>query len=189
MYSLHSFGGKFSLGTPLLSIPDFYLTRPDKTLLGEEEPKNPHLFSNEETSFLIARELGYIAHNHSVLRLAIKVTFFASGILALFGPLGVLCKFLISGISLGCLIWEERTFQQQMDKIGVEILAQTYPDKSIQRAAQVAINTLTKIQDLNKESRRENRKLRWFISARGDNWLDITMPPLTQRVQALEKLR
>lgn len=190
MHSLDSYGGNCSLTHTLISIPQHYINRPgapdfDKETQGELKDSLLH-FSDDQTRFLIAREIGYIKHNHSFLRTVIKTALLATGLLASIPPFGVLLCLVAGSLLLVGYLANERAFQQNMDEVGVEILAKKYGDKN--KAIQIGIETLNKMREKNLKKRGLNPKTELYISEEGNNWFDITTPSLTSRIEKLKQL-
>ncbi len=190
MHSLHSYGGKCSLTSTLISVPQHYITRPNapdfgKELSGELQHSLQH-FSDDQTRFLLAREIGYIKHNHSFLRTTIKIALLGAGLLSSIPPFGALLSLAVGSFALGCYLMNERFFQQKMDAVGVDVLAQKYGDK--QRAMQIGIETLEKMRQRNLQKRASNPKTELYLSEEGNNWFDITTPSLTSRIEKLKQL-
>lgn len=177
-------GGTLSATKPILFIPYQHLFRPNgRPPFGGETPEEQlsaerWVFSDEETRFLIARELGQIKENSALLRIAIKV--------ALIGAIFTICATSFGwplGISLlasamGMYIVSERFFQGRADIVGAEISG----------SIPTAIAALEKIQQQNLERREQNSLAAWYITEAGNNLLDFTRPLLTTRINSLYKL-
>ncbi len=185
-HEFSSCGGSYSLTSPALFIPDQHLFRRNgHSLFGQEKPdeklqNNPWIFSDDETRFLIARELGQIKENSALLRLAIKVTVLTTLVAIYASPFGwplSLCLFI--GV-IGMHIISERLFQARADLVGVEILG-----KKIKNPTQIAIATLEKIRQQNLYRRENSRIAKLYITASGDNLLDFVHPYLTARIERL----
>jgi hypothetical protein len=139
-------------------------------------------FSDDETRFLIAREVAYIKEDHTLLRTVTKIALLIST-LWIFTPQGLVATALINW----CYFSSERSFQTKMDVRGVELLQKTY-SKTEEESFKIAINTLEKLRLRNIEQRTRNPKMELFISEEGDNSLDINLPPLTKRLANLTRL-
>ncbi len=190
MHSMHSYGGQCSLTHTFISIPQHYITRPDapdfgKELSGELQNSLVH-FSDDQTRFLLAREIGYIKHNHTFLRTVIKIALLAAGLLASIPPYGALLGLLAGSAALACYVANERSFQQKIDAVSINILEKKYGDRN--KAVQIGIDTLEKMRQRNLEKRKQNPKTELYLSEEGNNWFDITTPSLTSRIEKLKRL-
>jgi len=182
------FGGSYSLSTPALLIPGHRLYRLDghSTFGAEREGENLRndrwIFADDETRFLIARELGQIKENSALLRIAIKVSVLAALCTIYASPFGwPLGIALFIGV-LGLYIVSERIFQARADIVGAQILG-----KRLNHPLEVAIRTLEKIRQQNIYRREHSRIARLYITQTGNNVLDFTHPYLTTRIERLSQ--
>lgn len=185
-----SCGGSFSLTRPALYMPDQHLFRRNGMAPFTQEGPNDQLhnrrwvFSDNETRFLIARELGQIKENSALLRIAIKVAVVATVFIIYTSPFGwPLGLSLCIGI-LGMYIVSERVFQARADQIGVEILA-----RKIATPKAVAIAALEKMRQQNLLRRENSTLAKFYITKSGNNVLDFVHPYLTTRITRLQALR
>lgn len=188
-FQFASCGGSLSITKPALFVPDQHLFRRDgKSPFGSEKPnenlKNERwVFSDDETRFLIARELGQIKENSVLLKIVIKVSVLATLFMIYASPFGwPLGLALFIGV-LGMYIVSERVFQARADTLGAEILG-----KRIDRPVQVAIQTLEKMRQQNLYRREHSKFARWYITESGNNILDFVHPFLTTRIERLRTM-
>ncbi len=184
-----SCGGSWSITRPALFIPDQHLFRKNGiSHFGQEKPgenlkDKQWIFSDDQTRFLIARELGQIKENSALLRIAIKVAVIAALFVIYASPFGwPLGLALFVGV-LGLYIVSERLFQARADILGAEILG-----KKVANPVQAAIDTLEKIRQQNLYRREHNPLSRWYITASGNNILDFIHPYLTTRIARLRAI-
>jgi hypothetical protein len=187
----HSFsncGGSYSITKPALFIPEQHLFRRNgvspfpQEQPGEQLAQRQWIFSDDETRFLIARELGQIKENSILLKVAIKVAVLAALFTIYASPFGWSLGLSLCIGAIGLYIFSERFFQSKADIVGVEILG-----RRIQNPVRVAIDALEKMRQQNLY-RRENSKLaRVYITEEGNNLLDVINPFLTTRIAELRK--
>lgn len=189
-HQFSSCGSSSSATNPTIFIPDHHLfRRGNHSSFGQEKPNENlceklWLFSDDETRFFIARELGQIRQNSALLRIAIKIavigvflTIYASSFRWLFS------LFLIVGV-VGLHVISERFFESRADLIGAEILG-----KKINNPVKVAIDALDKMRRQNLYQRETSMLAKRYITERGDNLLDLIHPPLTTRIANLRASR
>ncbi len=186
-HQFSSCGGSCSMTRPALLIPDHFLFRRNGlSSFSQEKPhenlrKQRWIFSDDETRFLIARELGQIKENSALLKIAIKVATLAAFLIVLASSSGALGAILYAGV-LSTHLFFERMFQARADFAGVKILG-----KKIANPIKVAIDTLEKVRQQNLY-RRENSKIaRLYITQSGNNAFDLIYPSLTTRIKRLKK--
>ena len=126
-HQFSSYGGSLSVTKPAILIPDQHLFRKNAiSAFGDERPEEnlrarPWIFSDNETRFLIARELGQIKENSALLRIAIKVTVIVALFTIYASPFGWPMGICLFGAVLGMYIVSERRFQAKADRLGAEI--------------------------------------------------------------------
>jgi hypothetical protein len=181
-------GGSYSITKPALFIPEQYLFRRNgNSPFTQERPEEnlaekQWVFSDDETRFLIARELGQIKENSVLLKVAIKVAVLAALFTIYASPFGWTLGLSLAIGAIGLYIFSERFFQAKADMVGTEILGRRIPNP-----VRVAISALEKIRQQNLY-RRENSKLaRLYITEEGNNVLDFIHPFLTTRISELRK--
>lgn len=186
-YQFSSFGGKCSL-QPALLMPYQHMYRSDgKSPFGQEKPgenlkENRWVFSDDETRFLIARELGQIRENSSLLKIAIKVAVIAAMLVIWMSPYGwPLGLTLCIGV-LGLYIYSERVVQARADIVGAKILEKKTPG-----ALKIAIATLEKIRQQNIDRRKNSKLARVIITESGNHVLAFLHPFLTTRIERLRQ--
>jgi hypothetical protein len=185
LLSPHSYGGAHSITKPLIALPESFINRNNSLpAFGQFQEKLSDIlhFSDDETRFLIAREVAYIKEDHTLFRTLTKIALLISTFW-IFTPKGLIATALINW----CYFSNEHSFQTKMDIRGVELLQKTY-NKTKEQSFWIAINTLEKLRLRNIEQRRHNPKMELFISEEGDNSLDINLPPLTHRLNNLIQL-
>ncbi len=181
-------GGSYSITKPALFIPEQHLFRRTGNSPFPQEQEGENLaekrwvFSDDETRFFIARELGQIKENSVLLKVAIKVAVLAALFTIYASPFGWSLGLSLAISAIGLYIFSERFFQARADILGIEILGRRIPNP-----VRAAISALEKIRQQNLY-RRENSKLaRLYITEEGNNLLDFTNPFLTTRLTQLRK--
>jgi len=187
-HAFSSCGGTYSVTKPALFIPEQHLfRRAGNSPFTQEQPQEQlaqkrWVFSDDETRFLIARELAQIKEDSVLLKVAIKVAVLAAMFTIYASPFGWTIGVALCIGAIGMYIISERCLQMRADIVGTEILG-----KKIQNSVKVAIDTLEKMRQQNLY-RRENSKLaRLYITESGNNVLDFIHPFLTTRIEALRK--
>lgn len=191
--SFSSVGGTYSISSPGLIIPDTKITK--EQISGD-------------TQFRIAREIGHIKKNDALIRLVMKIIIITAILIAFaaathgIGILAGLAMFttattstlswtgygLFFAITIPLHIYLEKYYQGQMDKEGLKLLAQKIKcdnehlseEKAKAQAKQIALKALYDEKEWNKSHRC------FYITNEGDNRLDLSYPPLTERIKALE---
>lgn len=191
-YEFACCGGAFSLTPPALLMPEHYLfRRAGRSPFAEERPdenlrQQPWVFSDDETRFFIARELGQISENTDLLRIAIKVCLIAALFVIFATPFGWTAGLSLLAGTFCLYIALERILQARADQIGVEILARKYNDR--RRAKQSAIDALEKLRQQNLHRREHTGLGRFYITPSGANTLDFLHPYLSTRIERLESM-
>lgn len=188
-HQFSSCGGSFSLTKPALLLPDQHMFRRDGlSPFGQEKPEenlreNLWVFSDDETRFLIARELGQIRENSGLVRMAIKVAVIIALVTIYASPFGwPMGLSLFIGV-LGMYIVTERLFQGRADVVGVEILRKMKPN-----AVQIAIDALEKMRRQNLYYREHSWAAKWYITKNSNNRLNFIEPSLTSRIETLRRM-
>lgn len=188
-HTFSSCGGSFSFTKPALFIPEQHLfRRAGASPFPQEQPleqlrQKTWVFSDDETRFLICRELGQIGENSILLKIAIKIAILAAVFMIYATPFGWSAGVALWISAIGLYICSERYYQEKADIVGTEILG-----KRIQNPVRVAIDALEKMRQQNL-ARRENSALaRLYITESGNNVLDfIRRPYLTTRIECLRQ--
>lgn len=189
----HSFscsGGKFSLTAPALFIPYQHLFRPNQSLFTEERQEEGLAekiwnYSDDETRFLIGRELVQIQNNNGLLRVAVKVAFLSALTLFYTHPFGWMISTVICVAFTALYIGVERYFEAKADEQSVQIVAKRI--RNPERAARAAIRAFEKMLEQNRERRKESKFCRLYISEQGENHLDWFHSPFSQRIAFLKR--
>jgi len=185
-HQFSSCGGPYSLTKPALFLPDQHLFRRNgHSSFGQEKPnenlsEKQWIFSDDETRFLIARELSQLKEESSLFRMAIKVSVFVTLFFIYTSPFGWPLGLSLFIGAIGTHIASERFFQGRADLLGVKILR-----RKIGHSAKVAIHTLEKMRQQNLYKRKNSKAARWYITKSGNNLLDLLHPPLTTRIKKL----
>ncbi|MES2273991.1 MAG: M48 family metalloprotease [Chlamydiota bacterium] len=185
-----SCGGTFSVTSPSLLLPYHRLFRPGKSPFGQERPEenlpnDPWFYSDDETRFLVARELGHIKQNDVLPRIVIKVAVLAAFFFIYTSPLGWIAGSLLIIGALGIYIFLERCFQGRMDKTAVEIVGKRV--NCPRRATESAIRVLEKMRAQNLVRRGHSKLACLYITKLGNNVLDFSNPFLTTRIAGLKR--
>lgn len=200
--TIDSCGGRWSLGVPLINIPmsrSALAQRPDEDLAKGKNFASPAIqgrwhLSHDELQFFVARAIAYVQHNHSFCRTLVKAALLAVGVFPILCSIGLLAKIGMGAAALGVHIYNERSFQGELDIWALQILEARYGDQK--KAFNVALGALRKLQDRNFAALRENPARRWFICdrnwlgfERGDHILRVNEPPLSRRIHRIERLQ
>ena len=189
-YAFSNAGGSLSLTKPALFIPHQHLFRVGKSPFTQETAQDnlsPDLwnYTDDETRFFIARELGHIKKNDALLRVAMKTAQIAALVILCATTLGWIIGGVVMGASIALHLVSERLFQSKMDTSAVEIAAKRLGDRP--RALRAGLSALEKLQKQNLARREHSFLCRIYISDRGNNFLDFNHPPLTARIDRLRK--
>ncbi len=189
-YSFSSCGGSFSITNPALFLPIQHLIRPSKSPFGQEKPEDgldreTWFYTDNQTRFLIARELKPLKANNALVRIAIKVALIAAVFLIYTSPLGWLVGGALMIGSVAFYILSEKVFEGKMDIAGARLLGKQLKDP--QKAVQIGIEALEKMRKQNLERRDQSRISRLYITKSGNNALDFNHPFLTTRIERLKE--
>ncbi len=187
----HSYGGQFSFTDSLVAIPTDWVIRPNGKIFGSKESathdfsneNDKDLYSDDETRFFIAREIGYIKRNDALFPLLTRIILLCASLFFYFAPYSWLICLGIAACAIGLNILSERINQKEMDFAAINILAQKLGDT--EKAKQVAIRALSKIQKKNIERRTYNKITRLYVRENGDNMLNFLCPTLSSRIQSI----
>lgn len=181
-------GGSYSISKPALFIPEQHLFRKaGNSPFPQEQPneglkQKAWIFSDDETRFLIARELAQIKENSLLLKVAIKVAVLAALFTIYASPFGWTLGIALCIGAIGLYIVSERYFQSRADIVGTEIL-----ERRVQNPARVALETLEKMRQQNLYRRQNSKIARLYITESGNNLLDFIHPFLTTRIEHLRR--
>lgn len=180
-----SYGGIGSITKPIISIPHQHLVRPDGHFFTSgHEPEDIWSFSDDESRFFISREIAAIKGGNALLKLALKIVIIAAALLVYTFSLGWLINcgiLLVVGIVYFGL---ERVLNRRLDRIGLEILSKRF-EGDTKRAREAAIAALEKLAKQNIERRNHNKLCRLYISSKGENFLELGIPTIASRINAL----
>lgn len=183
-HSFSSYGGLFSFTKPALFIPHHHLFRPGKSPFTQEQPQENLAgelwqYSDDETRFLLCREIAQIKHNNALLRIATKVCLLASVFVFYTMPFALLGAAALLAASIICFLRSERQCEAKKDIRGIVILGRRLNDPV--RAAQIALATIEKQRRQNLARRQDNRLCRIYITPKGNNAVDLFHPYHTTR--------
>jgi|GEM_PF-6290731 len=173
-------GGLFSITSPTVFVPFSHLQHTTTS-------PNCWQYTQNQTKFLIARELAHIGDPFQFVRLILKIAFVASAIFVFATPTSLLFA--------GCLLTSililhfasGRLATARADREGMKIL-RTVVDNTHQGTSQakaVAISALKAQIDQNLERRKTSLLARLYISKHGNNFLDLSRPLLSTRIKDL----
>ncbi len=185
-----SCGGSLSITSPALFMPYQHLVRPSKSPFGQEMPQDlleqeTWFYTDNQTRFLIARELRPLKANNALIRIAIKVTLIAALFLIYTSPIGLIAGISMIIGSIAFYIFSERVFEGKMDIAGAKLLGKRLGDP--QKAVHVAIETLEKMRKQNLERREKSKISRLYITKSGNNVIDFNHPFITTRIERLQE--
>lgn len=179
-HQFESFGGNFSFSCPSISIPYQHLRCFGQALPDENLRENRWVYSDDETRFLIACELGAIGANSALLRIAIKVTGVTSMFLIYACAVGAIFGSVLFIGSLALYAYSEVRVESRADIEGAEILGRLLNNRP--RAFQIAIEALEKQRKFNLYYR-ENSDYS-AITKKGNDLSDFNHFWLTDRIDA-----
>ena len=192
-YRCSSYGGTFSLGAPIISVPLYFLTKHQVSIFegaveeNPEEPPEAWNFNSDEVTFLIAWEMAHIKSNDALLRIASKTLLVASLFFFFTMPAPVLVSSsLIVAIGVLYLILE-RQIHAKLDIEAVNILIK-YFGGDTQKAVGAAASALEKL--INQNITRKEWKSWWngfYLTKSGNNLLDLDHPFLTNRLKRVRE--
>ncbi|MBX7065649.1 MAG: M56 family metallopeptidase [Parachlamydiales bacterium] len=180
-------GGSYSLTKPALFIPEQHLFRKDGHSAFTQERADENLaqerwiFSDNETRFFIARELGQIKESSALIKTAVKVAILVAVFIFFATKFSAIVPTSLFIGALGLYILSERVFQARADLLGVQILSQ----RGIRNPKQVAIAALEKMRQQNLYRRENSTLARLYILESGDNLLDFLHPFLSTRIERI----
>ena len=185
-----SYGGSLSLTQPLIVIPYENLFRPTGSSFGEEKfeeglAKNIHVFSDDETRFFIAREMGHLKFNDAIFKTAAKVMLIAAALILCTTPLGWLGTAAIVGGAFMIYLIADRVYESKIDIFAAKTVALAIGDD--RRAVSAALNALKKWRAQNLERREKNLLNRLYLTQAGNNLFDFKNPLLSSRILAMQK--
>lgn len=188
-HTFSSFGGAWSLAEPIVCIPHHHLLRPEKSYFTAETAadqldRDIWKYSDNETRFLILRELAHVQGNGELIRLLIKVAFVATLFFVYALPVGILIGGSLILAATGLYLLSERALHEQMDTSALEMLSRRLNDPVL--AKEAALSALRKQRAQNMERRETNSICRCYISQSGDNFLDLNHPLLSSRISRLD---
>jgi hypothetical protein len=186
-----SYGGLLSLTQPVLVVPYEYLFRPDGTHFGSEKDDEnladkTHIFSDDETRFLIAREIGHLKYNDAFFKTAAKIVLIAAAVLLCMTPLGWIGTAILVAGAFTVFVIADRIYEGKIDLFAAQIVGTAIKDD--RRALLAALNALKKLRAQNLEKRKNNFLSRLFITSEGNNLLDFKHPLLTSRIRTMQKM-
>lgn len=185
-HHFRSFGGSFSLTNPILTIPYHRIMRPNASPFGTDtHPTSPRTFNDDETRFLIARELGHLHFSDPLFKTFAKVGFITSFFFLYATPLGWAGSLLIAGCSLTFLFLVERVYESAIDLFAIDTL--TKRTGNLKRSWVAALTVLEKSRLENLERRKRNRLCQCYITKQGNNLLDFQHPFLTTRIERIKQ--
>jgi Zn-dependent protease with chaperone function len=142
-------------------------------------------FTDDETRFLVARELAHIHKNDALLRIAMKTALLASLFILYATPIGWFAGCLVMAASAVLHLLSERSFQAKMDLAAIEIVSKRLGDRP--RAIKAALSVLEKLQNQNLARREHSALCRLYLSKSGNNFLDFCRPYITSRIDRIRK--
>jgi hypothetical protein len=191
-YGCNSFGGTFSLMTPIVSVPRGLITKTGEPILHGAEPAEPIVepaahwtYTEDEVLFLMSREIVSLQSNSSIVRTAAKVFFVAAIYFFYTGIIPIFFSVLLIAAAITLHIIAERVVRAKFDVGAVEILGKYFKDKD--RAYKAGKSTLEKLVAQNLERREQSSFYKLYITASGSNLLDLQHPPLDSRLKRLQE--
>lgn len=185
-FSCSSYGGTYSITNPVVSIPAPFLITPGTSIFSESNPTvqeddQKWIFTTDEVSFFVAREMANIQSNDNFLRLLTRVLFV--GILFFIAtiPTTVFLGAAMGGLSALLYVHSEKKFEAKLDLLAVKILTAYYNDSD--RAHNAALSALEKLRQQNIGRRETNSFCRYYITEEGNNLIDLIHPFLTARIK------
>ena len=185
-----SYGGALSLTRPVLALPYEWLLRPHASPFGSEKPsekldENINLFSDNETRFLIAHEMGHLKFSDEIVKSAAKLLLIAAAIFLFVSPFGWIATASIVASAFVLYLFADRFFEGKIDLFATQVVGRAINDDF--RAAQAALNVLLKIRAQNLEKRESSFFDSLCITKAGNQLLDIQHPFLTTRIRTMQQ--
>lgn len=190
-HSFLSCGGSFSWTRPAIFMPHQHLFRIGKSPFTQETPQDqlaadPWKYTDDETRYLIARELGHIKQNDQLLRIGLKIALIAIVFFFYASPISFISGCFLLALSIGTHLISEKSCEAKMDVIGVDILTRRLNNR--RRAIDTALSTLDKMRRQNLFRRQHSKLCTLYITKSGNNVLDFNHPFLTSRIERLQKM-
>lgn len=190
-HSFLSYGGSLSLTSPSLFFPYQHAFRAEKHPFTKEDAtdglnESRWHFTDDETRFLLARELSNIRGDNSLIRLAVKVTLLAAAFVFYATPIGWIGGLALAVAAIALYIFSEKQAERLLDLNAVRIVAKRTGD--FKRSKDAALSAIQKLIDRNLEKRRTNKLCRLYITKKGNNTLDFNHPFLTSRYKNITSL-
>ena len=185
-----SYGGSLSLTHPVIVIPYEQLFRPSGSSFGAEKSnenlsKNIHVFSDDETRFFIAREMGHLKFNDAIFKTAAKVLLITAALILCTTSIGWIGTAAIVGGAFTIYLIADRIYEAKIDIFATEVVARAIGDD--RRATTAALNALKKLRSRNLEQREKNLLSRLYLTKAGNNLMDFKNPLLSSRIQGMQK--
>jgi hypothetical protein len=184
-----SYGGSLSLTRPILVLPYELLIRPNASSFGAEKSEEKlkdsiHLFSDDETRFIIAEELSHLKFNDALIKTAAKILLIGAALFLYASPLGWAGTAAVVGAAFLIYLIADRYYESKIDLVAVKITGRAIEDD--RRAAAAALNVLKKIRAQNLEKRESGFFNRLFITKAGNHLLDFKHPFITSRIRNMQ---
>ncbi len=185
-----SFGGGFSLTSPIIVIPYHLLQRPKikghfgDGLEQEALAKNIETLTDDETRFYITREIGHLKYNDAVLKTIAKVVIIAAILFLYTTSIGWIGTATIVVATLALHLAADRSYESTMDHFAVKVLGNAF--KSRTKAVKAAISALEKQRLVNLQRRENNKFCQFYLTDRGNNLLDLKHQFLTTRIEKMK---
>lgn len=182
------YGDGFSLTKPTIIIPHQILFRLGRSSFTQEKPEERLSsdlwnFSDDETRFLIAREIAQIKDHRPLFLLILKIALFAVLYLLYSNPFSMPIGMALGSFFIMSYFACERKCQQLSDRKAIEILTRRIENPT--QARNAALSALEKLR-LQECARRERNALcKVYISRNGDHYLDPIHPLISFRIRCI----
>lgn len=175
-------GGRLSFTSPTVFVPFTHLLNSNQSYT----PKSSWQYTPDQTNFLIARELAHIKDPFQYVRLILKIAFVASAIFVCATPTSLLFAGCLLTTILILHFASERIATTRADREGLKILRKVQGNTDEAKvAATLALEAQTR---QNLQRRQISLLARLYISKSGNNFLDLSSPLLTTRIENLQKI-
>lgn len=211
-----SYGGKYSLTSPVIQIPFWHLVRTEDygnfgaanneiqaPLADGADKKEMWRYSDQETRFLILRSLVQIRMNDSMFKTIARVAMLAAIVLLKVSPFIWPLSLTLFLLAVTMYFVVDRYTQKRLDSEALKSLIKLTtekldheelkdPNKVLKvknEAIDAAISVMKKQKEQNLQLKSKRRLANFLIDKEGNDRFRLTAPKLTERIRLLEEGR
>ncbi len=180
-----SFGGRFSFTKPVILVPAEHLWRNEnRGAFGAQTDEEALVndtwrYTDQETQFLILRQMARIKKSDSLLKLAARVVMVAAVVLLFLGPVTWVVSLSVFATALLFYFFIERVLHTYYDQKACKLSGKTDD----------AISALEKQQKQNLYYKSQSRSANFLINSKGDERFNLSTSSLSTRIERLKKLQ